>query len=102
VVGRLDGVHHCGALGSCLHWGLRRGDTYLDPLLLVRPRRIRLLPLDREFASDPWPGSGIWSTRTPEPIGQPLGTWPAALAISAASDLSNLARAIVAASHPPP
>ena len=31
---------------SCLHWGLRRGATYLDPLLLLRPPRVRLLPWD--------------------------------------------------------
>lgn len=29
---------------ACLHWGLRRGDTYLDPLSLLRPPRVRLLP----------------------------------------------------------
>jgi murein DD-endopeptidase MepM/ murein hydrolase activator NlpD len=29
---------------ACLHWGLRRGDTYLDPLVLLRPPRVRLLP----------------------------------------------------------
>ena len=29
---------------ACLHWGLRRGDTYLDPLTLLRPPRVRLLP----------------------------------------------------------
>ena len=31
-------------VAACLHWGLRRGETYLDPLLLLRPPRIRLLP----------------------------------------------------------
>lgn len=32
-------------VAACVHWGLRRGDTtYLDPLLLLRPSRIRLLP----------------------------------------------------------
>ncbi|HEY8371492.1 MAG TPA: peptidoglycan DD-metalloendopeptidase family protein [Pseudonocardiaceae bacterium] len=41
--------HHpgCTAPGEppvCLHWGLRRGQVYLDPLLLVRPARLRLLP----------------------------------------------------------
>ncbi len=30
---------------ACLHWGLRRGDTYLDPLTLVGAGPIRLLPL---------------------------------------------------------
>ena len=35
---------HCGAL-ACLHWGLRRGETYLDPLTLVGAVRVRLLPV---------------------------------------------------------
>jgi murein DD-endopeptidase MepM/ murein hydrolase activator NlpD len=30
---------------ACLHWGWIRGDTYLDPLLLVGAGTIRLLPL---------------------------------------------------------
>ena len=29
---------------ACLHWGLRRGATYLDPISLFRPPRVRLLP----------------------------------------------------------
>ena len=29
---------------ACLHWGLRRGENYLDPLVLLRPPRVRLLP----------------------------------------------------------
>ena len=29
---------------ACLHWGLRRSETYLDPLSLLRPPRVRLLP----------------------------------------------------------
>jgi murein DD-endopeptidase MepM/ murein hydrolase activator NlpD len=36
---------HC-APSACLHWGLRRGDVYLDPMtLLPTPGRPRLLPL---------------------------------------------------------
>lgn len=36
---------HAGCPASaCLHWGLRRGETYLDPLLLLVVR-VRLLPL---------------------------------------------------------
>jgi murein DD-endopeptidase MepM/ murein hydrolase activator NlpD len=31
---------------ACLHWGVRRGETYLDPLALLRPPQVRLLPLD--------------------------------------------------------
>ncbi|MFF3486396.1 peptidoglycan DD-metalloendopeptidase family protein [Streptomyces sp. NPDC002701] len=59
---------HCPA--SCLHWGLRRGDTYLDPLSLLPPWLLhrgpsRLLPV----------------TGAPEPadaltVHQPLGRAP--------------------------
>jgi hypothetical protein len=35
---------HC-LPATCLHWGLRRGATYLDPLSLLRPARVRLLPV---------------------------------------------------------
>lgn len=38
---------HC-APGTCLHWGLRRAETYLDPLTTVRPGGPPvLLPLGR-------------------------------------------------------
>ncbi|WP_084219298.1 murein hydrolase activator EnvC family protein [Spirillospora albida] len=41
-IGALEGgTPHCPT--PCLHWGLLRGGTYLDPLLLVRPQ-VRLLP----------------------------------------------------------
>ncbi|MFC8284209.1 murein hydrolase activator EnvC family protein [Streptomyces cyaneofuscatus] len=61
-VGVLEaGPFHCA--GGCLHWGLRRGDAYLDPLSLLPPalqRRgpSRLLPVfgvpePEEAAADP-------------------------------------------------
>jgi murein DD-endopeptidase MepM/ murein hydrolase activator NlpD len=40
---------HC-LPGACLHWGWRRGETYLDPLLMVGGGPVRLLPL---WMSDP-------------------------------------------------
>lgn len=41
-IGVLEGGRlHCRV--TCLHWGLRRGALYLDPLNLVR-RQVRLLP----------------------------------------------------------
>ena len=57
-VGRLAVLHgHC-LPAACLHWGLRRGDTYLDPLSLVGGGPVRLLPLWREepvtISSRPW------------------------------------------------
>lgn len=45
VVGAVtDTPGHC-APRTCLHWGVLRGDTYLDPLALLGPRNVRLLPL---------------------------------------------------------
>ncbi|MGY5118602.1 peptidoglycan DD-metalloendopeptidase family protein [Streptomyces sp. 900105755] len=50
VVGTVEpGGAHCGAR-SCVHWGLLRGDTYLDPVLLLPPWLLnagpsRLLPV---------------------------------------------------------
>ena len=46
VIGTLQrSSSHCFPR-SCLHWGLRRGEAYLDPLTLVGAGPIRLLPLD--------------------------------------------------------
>lgn len=46
-IGTLDGApSHC-APRACLHWGLRAGERYLDPLtLLGAPPPIRLVPLE--------------------------------------------------------
>ncbi|MDX3642660.1 M23 family metallopeptidase [Streptomyces sp. MB09-02B] len=49
LLGTLEATpSHCPT--ACLHWGLRRGDTYLDPLALLPPWLLRrgpsrLLPL---------------------------------------------------------
>lgn len=49
VLGTLeDRPGHCPT--ACLHWGLRQGAVYLDPLLLVGAGPVRLLPL--------WPEPG--------------------------------------------
>ena len=39
-----DEPRHCPRR-SCLHWGLLRGSTYLDPLSLLGRGEVRLLPL---------------------------------------------------------
>jgi murein DD-endopeptidase MepM/ murein hydrolase activator NlpD len=45
VIGTLQGAaSHCFPR-ACLHWGLRQGETYLNPLTLVGAGPIRLLPL---------------------------------------------------------
>lgn len=65
TVGLLEaGPFHCAA--GCLHWGLRQGDAYLDPLSLLPPALLRrgpsrLLPVfgvpEPEEAAAPGPGA---------------------------------------------
>lgn len=47
---------HC-LPGTCLHWGLRVGETYVDPLTLLGSPRVRLLPVWAPFAGSWWPPS---------------------------------------------
>lgn len=56
---------HCFP-AACLHWGLRRGETYLDPLSLVGGGPVRLLPLWRDSPTDP----------LARPWVSALGAWP--------------------------
>ena len=44
-LGRLEPGHSGCPVEACLHWGLRRGEDYLDPVALVQRRPMRLLPL---------------------------------------------------------
>jgi murein DD-endopeptidase MepM/ murein hydrolase activator NlpD len=45
VVGRVTAAPgHCPPQ-ACLHWGARRGKRYIDPLTLLRPPRVVLLPV---------------------------------------------------------
>lgn len=45
VVARLDGTPgHCAPL-ACVHWGVREGDEYRDPMALLRGGPVVLLPL---------------------------------------------------------
>lgn len=43
-IGTLLGGHPGCPASACLHWGLRRGETYLDPFSVLEPPRVRLLP----------------------------------------------------------
>jgi murein DD-endopeptidase MepM/ murein hydrolase activator NlpD len=55
-IGRLQAGHASCPGRTCLHWGLREGDTYLDPLLLLGGT-IRLLPA----SATPTPRTGAMS-----------------------------------------
>lgn len=66
VLGVLEpATNHCGPT-SCLHWGLLRGDTYLDPLSLLPPRLLRqgpsrLLPVPGAGGAGAGMGGAPWA-----------------------------------------
>ncbi|MEW1672606.1 M23 family metallopeptidase [Streptomyces noursei] len=70
-VGLLEnGHHHCRH--PCLHWGLRRGTTYLNPLSLLPPTALRkgpsrLLPVF-EVPEPSVPDSGLTHPHSERPI----------------------------------
>ncbi|SCE75798.1 Peptidase family M23 [Micromonospora coriariae] len=49
---------------ACLHWGLRRGAEYLDPLALLGLGPVRLLPVDRVSAGRAAPAAVRPAVRT--------------------------------------
>jgi murein DD-endopeptidase MepM/ murein hydrolase activator NlpD len=55
---------HC-LPAACLHWGWRRGDAYLDPLLLVGGGPVVLLPL--------WRDDPVQRLPAPSPMLPPAG-----------------------------
>ncbi len=74
-VARLEAGHPCPA-AACLHWGLRSGEEYLDPMLLIGPAQLRLLPRGATPRPVPAPlvgGSGGVSRPADGPITSPFG-----------------------------
>ncbi|MFI7342153.1 M23 family metallopeptidase [Streptomyces sp. NPDC050085] len=74
VIGVLElPTGHCPARSpSCLHWGLLRGDTYLDPLSLLDPSLLhgppaRLLPVWGPSVQVWGPSAQVWD--------QPAQAW---------------------------
>ena len=61
ILGRVSaGGSHCLPL-ACLHWGLLRASTYLDPLsLVVADIQVRLLPVWSNATWPAWPGWPAW------------------------------------------
>lgn len=84
VIGRLLAGHACSG-GTCLHWGLKRGEAYLDPLSLLTGEEVRLLPANaagrvaelatfRAAAIDAGDAvPGVLSRPVPGAIGSPFG-----------------------------
>lgn len=65
VIGTLDAGHAGCPAAACLHWGLRRGEDYLDPVRLVERRPVRLLPVA------PLPGASPATAAAPLPGAPP-------------------------------
>jgi murein DD-endopeptidase MepM/ murein hydrolase activator NlpD len=79
VLGTLD-AGHAGCPTACLHWGVRRDrTTYVDPLVLLAPPRVRLLPVPDPWPDGPAPALDAGRSRDPEdgqgtgaPAGEPV------------------------------
>lgn len=46
LLGTVDGTH---CLTACLHWGIKRGDRYYDPMVLLDGLEVRLYPRSGPF-----------------------------------------------------
>ena len=80
VLGRLESVgSHCPPR-TCLHWGWKRGEDYLDPLRLVGRGPVRLLPLWRDdpvpVVARPYATGGPWAAFL-HPYAELLAAWSA-------------------------
>lgn len=65
VIGTLQPGHRGCPDPACLHWGARRDRLdHVDPLVLLYPPRVRLLPVPL-----PWPESPPWPESLPWPAG---------------------------------
>jgi hypothetical protein len=71
-LGRVEDIRgHCGRV-LCLHWGLRRGLAYLDPLSLFGRAPVRLLPFWRPASGIRAPtGAAISATTPVAAVGRP-------------------------------
>ncbi len=77
LLGAVEGSH-AGCARPCLHWGVLRGQTYLDPLSLVHRGPSRLLPVPAPGAGGPQvgppalrPATGGPATLRLEPAAEP-------------------------------
>ncbi|HET6293798.1 MAG TPA: M23 family metallopeptidase, partial [Kribbella sp.] len=80
TIGHLSAAaSHC-APATCLHWGLRQSDTYLNPLTLLPTQPVRLLPRTPPEPqalrphTPPQPQALPARTAPPQPQALPAGT----------------------------
>ena len=107
VLGRLESVaSHCPP-AACLHWGLRRGETYLDPRSMLGAVRVRLLPVWGSAGPAAAPAAvteRLPSTPRPAPEGggADSGSGAARLGVGAAAAVVGTAGVLLGRRRAPP
>jgi hypothetical protein len=108
VLGRLELVaSHCPP-AACLHWGLRRGGTYLDPRSLLGAVRVRLLPVWGSAGPAQVPAARSGAGERPRPTRRPAsgkrdgGGAGARLAVGAAAAVVGTATVLLGRRRAPP
>jgi murein DD-endopeptidase MepM/ murein hydrolase activator NlpD len=107
VLGRLETVaSHCPP-AACLHWGLRRGETYLDPRSMLGAVRVRLLPVWGSAGPAAAPAGGAeppGSALRAEPAtrGGDSGTVAARVAVGAVAAVVGTASVLLGRRRAPP
>jgi hypothetical protein len=112
-LGRLAPGHAGCASAACLHWGLRRGEAYLDPVQLVDPGPARLLPLQTAPSGAGVPGTpaqrgddpparrgGVLAEPPTAPVAEPHWSLRAAEAPLGAAALVALAAGLALLARP--
>lgn len=98
ALGRLVAGHPGCPAAACLHWGLLRGDVYLNPLSLLGLVRVRLLPLGIPATpASGVPSGGVAAARIPVPGEHGLGLPAAGLGVG----VLGAGMALLAARRPP-
>jgi hypothetical protein len=109
VIGRLA-AGHAGCTPASLHWGLLRGDVYLDPVRLISRGPSRLLPLDRPAAAPAGPvlapilhaaAARPSAAADPRPAQEPAFSLRSRQAASAGGALAALVAGLVLLRRPP-
>ncbi len=104
LLGRLETVaSHCPP-AACLHWGLRRGGTYLDPRSLLDAVRVRLLPVWGSTGPAALPAGESGSRRPPTSGTRDGGdgSGAARLAVGAAAAAVGTATVLLGRRRAPP
>lgn len=111
VLGRLEAVaSHCPP-AACLHWGLRRGEVYLDPRSLLGAVRVRLLPVWAAAAGPALAPAGpaAPTAELPRSVGRPVpgphgdsGGGAVRLAVGTAAAAVGAAAVLLGRRRPPP